>query len=116
MAMRRLAGLAPFLILAACAPKVQTPPVAVAKPAERPGATMIGFTENDLVSRFGQPTFQVKEGQGTKLQWSHNGCVLDAYLYPPEGRGGGDRVMHVDSRAPSGADLPINACLDLLAR
>jgi len=111
---RRLVGLAPFLILAACAPKVQAP-APVSRPLAPAGATMIGFTENDLVSRFGQPTFQVKEGPGTKLQWSHNGCVLDAYLYPEAGHVG-DRVAHVDTRAPSGADISINACLDLLKR
>ncbi len=77
---------------------------------------MVGLTGSDLVSRFGQPTFQVKEGQGTKLQWSHNGCVLDAYLYPPVGGQGVDKVAHVDARQPSGADLNINACLDLLGR
>lgn len=113
--MRRILGLTPFLILAACAPKVQTPAV-VTKPVAPSGSTMIGFSENDLVSRFGQPTFQVKEGPGTKLQWSHGGCVLDAYLYPPEAGRVGDRVTHVDTRAPSGADLPLNACLDLLRR
>ena len=113
--MRRLIGLTPFLILAACAPKVQTPAV-VTKPVAPSGSTMIGFSENDLVSRFGQPTFQVKEGPGTKLQWSRGGCVLDAYLYPAEGHAGGDRVTHVDTRNPSGADISINACLDLLRR
>ena len=80
---------------------------------------MVGLTANDLISLFGQPTFQVKEGAGTKLQWSENGCVLDAYLYPPEGGHGGDRiahVAHVDSRQPSGADIDLNACLDLLRR
>ena len=77
---------------------------------------MVGLTANDLISRFGQPTLQVREGSGTKLQWSQNGCVLDAYLYPPVSGHGGDRVMHVDSRQPSGADLSLNACLDLLRR
>jgi len=77
---------------------------------------MIGMTASDLISRFGQPTFQVKEGPGNKLQWSRNGCVLDAYLYPPVGVHGAEKVMHVDSRQPSGAHLNINACLDLLGR
>ena len=115
--MRRLSILLPVLVLAACAPRVQQP-TPVSKPVtERPGGTtMVGLTANDLVSRFGQPTFQVREGVGTKLQWSQNGCVLDAYLYPAEGGRGGDRVMHVDTRQPSGADLPLNACLDLMRR
>jgi len=113
--MRRLA-LVPVLLVAACAPRVQAPPPTVTKPVTPLGATMIGFSENDLISRFGQPSFRVKEGPGTKLQWSRNGCVLDAYLYPPEGRVGGDKVTHVDTRNPSGADISVNACLDLLKR
>ncbi|MCL6684066.1 hypothetical protein [Sphingomonas alba] len=112
--MRRLFIIVGISALAACAPKVQTPAV-VTRPIAPVGTTMIGFTENDLVSRFGQPTFQVKEGPGTKLQWAHNGCVLDAYLYPESGHIG-DRVAHVDTRAPSGADISINTCLDLLQR
>ncbi len=113
--MRRLA-LVPVLILAGCAPRVAPVPVSTPSVA-RPGTgTMIGLTANDLISRFGQPTFQVKEGPGTKLQWSQNGCVLDAYLYPPESGHAGDRVTHVDSRQPSGADININACLDLMRR
>jgi len=116
--MRTIAVLFPVFVLAACAPRVQAPPVAASHPAiERPGTTtMIGLTSNDLISRFGQPTFQVKEGPGTKLQWAQNGCVLDAYLCPPEDGRGSDRVTHVDSRQPSGADLTLNACLDLLNR
>ncbi len=74
------------------------------------------MTADELGQRFGQPTFQVREGPGTKLQWSQNGCVLDAYLYPPESGHGADRVAHVDARAPSGVDLNIESCLGLLAR
>jgi hypothetical protein len=115
--MRRIAALAPILILAACAPRAQAP-APVSRPiAERPGgATMVGLTANDLISLFGQPSFQVREGVGTKLQWSENGCVLDAYLYPPESGHGVERVMHADSRSPSGADLPIDSCLALMSR
>jgi hypothetical protein len=115
--MRRLSLLALTLVLAACAPRVQQPAPVSRPTGERPGgATMVGLTANDLISRFGQPSFQVKEGVGTKLQWSQNGCVLDAYLYPPGNGRVGDRVTHVDSRQPSGADLPLNACLDLMRR
>ena len=114
--MRRLVGIAPFVVLAACAPRVQAPPPATAAQVARPSGVLIGLTASELGSRFGQPTFQVREGVGTKLQWSENGCVLDAYLYPPESGRGADRVTHVDSRSPSGADLDLNTCLGLLAR
>jgi hypothetical protein len=108
--------LAPLLILAACAPRVQAP-APVSKPvAGRPSSELIGLTAHDLGVRFGQPGFQVREGAGTKLQWSENGCVLDAYLYPPDGGRGVDRVTFVDSRRPSGADLDLGSCLALMAR
>ena len=116
--MRRLAALAPVLVLAACAPRVAAPVEPVTSPAApiRPTGGLFGVTANDLIARFGQPSFQVREGTGTKLQWAENGCVLDAYLYPPENGRGADRVVHLDARNRSGADLDLNACLGMLAR
>ena len=116
--MRRLAALAPIAILAACAPRVATPVEPTSAPVTpiRPTGGLFGVTSSDLIARFGQPSFQVREGTGTKLQWAENGCVLDAYLYPPDGGRGADRVVHVDARNRSGADLPLETCLGLLAR
>lgn len=74
------------------------------------------MTSSDLIARFGQPGFQVREGVGTKLQWSQNGCVLDAYLYAPPNGQGVARVAHVDTRRPSGVDIDIDSCLALLDR
>jgi hypothetical protein len=74
------------------------------------------MSASELGARLGRPSFQVKEGAGTKLQWSHNGCVLDAYLYPPVSGRGLEQVVHVDARRPSGADLDLYACIDLLGR
>ena len=113
----RFLPLACILFLAACAPGVQAPaPGPTPGPVQRPAGQLIGLTSNELGARFGQPTFQVREGSGTKLQWSGNGCVLDAYLYPPQGGRGADRVTHADARAPSGADMNIDSCLAMLAR
>ncbi len=111
----------PFLLLfaAACAPRVAQQPAPVTPgpvTTVRPTGALFGITGADLIARFGQPTFQVREGAGTKLQWSEHGCVLDAYLYPPPNGQGVPRVAHVDSRSPSGADLSLDSCLSLLDR
>ena len=117
--MRRPVTLVPILFLAACAPRVaqQPAPGPGTAPVEHvPSGVLIGLTASELGVRFGAPRFQVREGAGTKLQWSENGCVLDAYLYPPPNGQGVPRLAHVDARNPSGADLNIDNCLSLLAR
>jgi hypothetical protein len=76
---------------------------------------VIGMTAEDLVSHFGNPALQVREGNSLKLQFRSPGCVLDAYLYPPPG-GGAQRVTHVDARLPSGADTDAQRCASQLNR
>ena len=115
-AMRRLLVLASILLLAACARAPRPAPEPGPTPVGRPSGVLIGLTAGELGQRFGQPTFQVREGGATKLQWSQNGCVLDAYLYPPPSGRGVDRVSHVDARRPSGVDLDVESCLALMAR
>ena len=93
--MRHFLAPAFALSLAACAsaPSPQPARSSSRQPAARPtGGSLIGLDANDLVRRFGQPAFQVHEGPGTKLQWAGGGCVLDAYLYPPESGSGMARV------------------------
>ncbi len=116
--MRHLLTAAVALTIAACAsaPKPQPAAVVVSSPARPSGGTLIGLDANDLVRRFGQPVFQVQEGSGTKLQWTGGGCVLDAYLYPPESGSGVARVTYADARRPSGADVDVAGCLALMGK
>jgi hypothetical protein len=74
---------------------------------------LLGLTANDLVQRFGSPALQVREGAGLKLQFRRRGCVLDAYLYAGP-TGGVQRVAHVDTRWPTGADADQTACITAL--
>jgi len=113
--MRRLASLTALLV-AACAttPPPSPAPVTPVTPHARPSAGLIGLTADELVQRFGTPSFQVREGVGLKLQFARAGCVLDAYLYPAAIGGGLARVTHVDTRRPSGEDVPQANCMAAL--
>jgi hypothetical protein len=106
--MRRLA-LTLTLLLAGCASAPQQTPEP-ARPVVRPTG-LIGLTGQEIANRLGLvPTLQIREGNGTKLQFRNPDCVLDAYLYPPA-RGGQPLVEHIDTRAPSGADYPEASCI-----
>jgi hypothetical protein len=107
-AMRRL-SLSFALVLAGCASTPEPTPEP-ARPVVRPTG-LIGLTGQEIANRLGiVPTLQIREGNGTKLQFRTRNCVLDAYLYPPA-RGGQPLVEHVDTRAPSGADYPEVSCI-----
>ena len=114
--MRFVFPIAAVLLITACTPRAVEPAPAPAPTPARPSDVLVGLTASELNTRFGQPSFQVSEGVGTKLQWSRNGCVLDAYLYPPQSGQGAPHVTHVDSRRPSGDDIDLQTCLALLAR
>jgi hypothetical protein len=110
--------LAAALFLAGCA---TTPPPSVrpvANGTEKPErGDLVGLTASELVVRLGTPRIQVREGDGTKLQFASARCVLDAYLYPATSGSGVPRVTHVDARDRSGRDVDQQGCIaDILAR
>jgi hypothetical protein len=113
--MRRIL-LASILLLAACAttpqqqPQPQVPEIVSTPNTARSG--LVGLTAQELVGRFGNPAFQVREGTSLKLQFRGRSCVLDAYLYPSTGNA--LRVTHIDTRAPSGNDTDQAACISAL--
>jgi hypothetical protein len=114
--MRRLAPLTALLV-AACAttPPPAPAPVSPTAPSVRQSGNLLGLTADDLVQRFGRPSFQVREGAGLKLQFAGPSCVLDAYLYRPASGSGVERVTHIDTRRPSGEDVAQAVCLAALA-
>jgi hypothetical protein len=108
---------APLLFVAACAPRPAATPApepAVEAPAStatdrHDHRTLNGMTANELVQHFGQPRLQLREGDGTKLQFAGPSCVLDFYLYP--GQGNVPRVSHIDARNLQGVDVNAQGCV-----
>lgn len=110
--MRRSSALVLIPFAASCAPRPEAapaPPTPVVQVQPEAGNILTGLTAQDLVGRFGSPQLQVREGNSVKLQFRSQDCVLDAYLYP-SGNAGTLKVVHVDTRRPSGADIPQAAC------
>ena len=101
---------AAVLLLAGCG----TTPTPVATPI-RAVATergdLIGLDAGALSTRFGQPRLQVREGDGTKLQFAGGTCLLDAYLYPSPSL---PRVTHVDTRNREGHSVAQADCIRMI--
>jgi hypothetical protein len=100
------------LLIAGCAatpaPKPIQPSAPVSSTADGHNhSSLDGMTANELGQHFGRPRLQVREGDGTKLQFAGPNCVLDAYLYPSQSGAGVPRVTYVDTRNLQGA--PVNA-------
>jgi len=121
MMTRQMRILIPLTLLSGCvsAPNQPPPSVAPVRPVavQNPAGleSVIGRTAGALVSRFGAPELDVREGTARKLQFSNAVCVLDLYLYPPSG-GGEPVVTHVDARLPDGRDLDRASCLGSFRR
>ena len=101
------------LLLAACGanPKPVAAPTPASVEAPRRSGNLVGMTASEMIARFGTPRLQVREGDGTKLQFVATACVLDAYLYPPPGGAGLARVTHVDTRNREGRAIDPSGCI-----
>ncbi len=113
----RFHPLAAILFLSACA-RVPTdtatptlPSVPTAQPPRESGV-LVGMTGNELVTRFGSPVLQIREGNSFKIQFRGRLCVLDAFLYPSTGAQ--YRVTHVEARSLSGLDTNQSDCIRTL--
>lgn len=113
--MRRLCPVL-TLLLAACGSQTAPPkpiPAAVSTPLppqQHQHNNLIGLSANELVEHFGTPRLQVRDGDGTKLQFAASGCLLDAYLYPGQSGGGLPRVTYVDAYRRDGRTVSPQDC------
>ena len=111
--MRRLVPIA-VLLLAACAPRPAPTPAPI-PPEPAPTAdrhdhrTLNGMTANELIEHFGKPRLQIREGDGTKIQFAGPSCVIDFYLYPSGS--GAPRVTHINARNLQGGDVSAQSCV-----
>ena len=111
--MRRLLPFA-ALFVAACATRPSPTPVQPAAPS--PAAadrhdhrTLNGMTAGELIEHFGKPRLQIREGDGTKLQFAGPNCMLDVYLYPSGGTAA-PRATHIEARNLQGVDVSAQSC------
>lgn len=73
-----------------------------------------GQSGQTLISRFGTPRLDVREGPARKLQFAGPICVLDAYLYP---KGRGEAVVtHIDTRQRDGKPIDQASCIAALGK
>jgi len=72
-----------------------------------------GQTANALLAQFGKPMLDITEGAARKLQFAGPICVLDAYLYPPKGRGE-PAVTYIDTRQRDGSPIDQASCVAAL--
>ena len=73
-----------------------------------------GQTGPALLTSFGTPRIDVREGPGRKLQFAGPICVLDAYLYP---RGRAEAVVtHIDTRQRDGKPIDQASCIAALGK
>lgn len=117
----RLAILAVLLLASACvAPRETAAPVhridAPPPPADvhyspQGLENVVGRTAAYLEAEFGAPALDIREGPARKLQFSGPACVLDAYLYPPQGHGE-PIVTWIDARLPDGRDADRVRCVN----
>ncbi|MEN3972798.1 hypothetical protein WJS89_08975 [Sphingomicrobium sp. XHP0235] len=104
------------LAIAACSsteaqrPSTMAPPAAA---AVQTTGSLLGLSSAAVLTRFGTPVLQVREGDGLMLQYRAPSCILDAYVYPTEG---GASVTHVDARDSYGRDVDREACIAAVER
>ncbi|MBN8807936.1 MAG: hypothetical protein J0I47_06835 [Sphingomonas sp.] len=116
--MRAVMTLATAAMLAGCGGETARPvsaeSMAVTRAPVPSGGVdrMMGLDAAQLTRTFGVPAADLREGTARKLQFQGPICVLDAYLYPKDGR---EAVTHIDARQRDGSPIDRASCVAALS-
>lgn len=110
------------LMLGGCAANGAAPSANAPVLAPPPGSfdargleAILNKRDDQLVALFGVPRLDVIEGQARKLQFANDRCALDIFLYPPEGRNGGERRSnYAEARDRQGNAVDTRSCVAAL--
>ena len=100
------------------APTISSP----ATPAPQSTAgleSVLGLNVSQLQRKFGAPRLDVREANGRKLQFNGKACIMDVYLYAPDGSPANDKsevATHIDARRSDGAEVDRASCVNALSR
>lgn len=100
------------------APTINSP----AAPAPQSTAgleSVLGLNIAQLKRKFGTPRLDVREANGRKLQFDGKACIMDVYLYTPDGQSSNERnevATHIDARRSDGAEVDRASCVNALSR
>ena len=85
-------------------------------PVHGSAGSIMGRDVNALISMFGQPRLNRRDGAATVMQFTGRNCMIDAYLYVQR-EGGTPVVAHVDARSISdGSEVDRQGCINALQR
>lgn len=98
-----------------------TPPAAPAPAAQSNVGleSVLGLNASQLKRKFGNPRLDVREANGRKLQFNGKACIMDVYLYAPDGRPANEKsevAAHIDARRTDGAEVDRASCVRALSR
>lgn len=99
-------------------PSISSP--ATSAPQSRAGLeSVLGLNVSQLRRKFGAPRLDVREANGRKLQFDGKACIMDVYLYAPNGSPANDKsevATHIDARRSDGAEVDRASCVNALSR
>jgi len=111
------------LLISGCGSQKPAPTVSVSQPVviasqvvpQKGMENILGLTARQLEQTFGKARLDVREANGRKLQFNGKACIMDVYLYVPEGKNIAV-ATHVDARRSDGAEVDRSSCVKALSR